>query len=78
VRVIVAAQTDVVPSVSGFGTVQPGKTWKAVVQAAGEIEYVHPDLKRGRNPVWRHRDHPDFAARLRTVDCARQGQYRPG
>jgi multidrug efflux system membrane fusion protein len=47
VRVIVAAQTDVVPSVSGFGTVQPGKTWKAVVQAAGEIEYVHPDLKRG-------------------------------
>lgn len=47
VRVIEAALTDLVPSVSGFGTVQPGKTWKAVVQAAGEIEYVHPDLKRG-------------------------------
>ncbi len=47
VRVIEVAPVDVVPMVSGYGTVQPGKTWKAVVQAAGEIEYVHPDLKRG-------------------------------
>ena len=47
VRIIEVAPVDVVPMVSGYGTVQPGKTWKAVVQAAGEIEYVHPDLKRG-------------------------------
>ena len=47
VRIIEAVARDLVPTVSGFGTVQPGKTWKAVVQAAGEIEYVHPDLKRG-------------------------------
>jgi len=47
VRIIEVAPVDLVPMVSGYGTVQPGKTWKAVVQAAGEIEFVHPDLKRG-------------------------------
>lgn len=47
VRIIEAVTSDVIPMVSGYGTVQPGKTWKAVVQAAGEIEYVHPGLKRG-------------------------------
>ena len=47
VRIIEVAPVKVVPTVSGYGTVQPGKTWRAVVQAAGEIEYVHPDLKRG-------------------------------
>ena len=47
VRVIIATPSDIVPSVTGFGSVQPGKTWKAVVQAAGEIEFVHPELQRG-------------------------------
>lgn len=47
VRVIEVTPVDVIPMVSGFGTVQPGKTWKALVQAAGEVEYVHPNLKRG-------------------------------
>jgi multidrug efflux pump subunit AcrA (membrane-fusion protein) len=47
VRIIQAAATDIVPTVKGYGTVQPAKTWKAIVQAAGEIEYVHPELRRG-------------------------------
>ncbi|QDY98929.1 efflux RND transporter periplasmic adaptor subunit [Nitratireductor mangrovi] len=48
VRTIVAGEIDLVPRVTGFGTVNPGKTWKAVVQVPGEVTYVHPDLKRGR------------------------------
>lgn len=48
VRTIVASRVDLVPRVTGFGTVSPGKTWKAMVQVAGEITYLHPDLKRGR------------------------------
>lgn len=47
VRVIQAQRTDMTPAVSGFGTVQPAKTWQAVVQAAGEVEYKHPRLMRG-------------------------------
>jgi multidrug efflux pump subunit AcrA (membrane-fusion protein) len=47
VRIIQAQRIDVVPTVSGFGTVQPAKTWQAVVQAAGEVDYKHPGLKRG-------------------------------
>lgn len=47
VRVIQAQRIDLVPTVSGFGTVQPAKTWQAVVQAAGEVDYMHPGLKRG-------------------------------
>lgn len=47
VRIIEAQPIDLVPTVSGFGTVQPAKTWQAVVQAAGEVEYMHPGLKRG-------------------------------
>ena len=48
VRTIIVSKTDFVPRITGFGTVNPGKTWKAVVQVAGEITYVHPNLKRGR------------------------------
>lgn len=47
VRIIQAQRTDLVPTVSGFGTVEPGKTWQAVVQAAGEVDFMHPGLKRG-------------------------------
>ena len=47
VRVIEAQPIDLVPTVSGFGTVQPAKTWQAVVQAGGEVEYKNPNLKRG-------------------------------
>lgn len=47
VRFIEVQPIDLIPRVSGFGTVSPAKTWKAVVQAAGEIEFVHPDLRRG-------------------------------
>lgn len=32
VRTIVASRVDLVPRVTGFGTVSPGKTWKAMVQ----------------------------------------------
>ncbi len=47
VRIIEAVRADLIPAVSGFGTVQPAKTWQAVVQAAGEVEYKHPRLMRG-------------------------------
>jgi len=47
VRVIVARESEIVPRVSGFGSVEPGRTWKAVAQASGEIAYVNPQLKRG-------------------------------
>ncbi|MEO1161426.1 MAG: efflux RND transporter periplasmic adaptor subunit, partial [Pseudomonadota bacterium] len=47
VRIIEAVRADLIPTVSGFGTVQPAKTWQAVVQAAGEVEYKHPRLMRG-------------------------------
>lgn len=47
VRIIQAAAGDLIPMVSGFGTVQPAKTWQAVVQAAGQVEYMNPRLRRG-------------------------------
>jgi RND family efflux transporter MFP subunit len=46
-RVITAQPVSVVPRVTGFGTVYPGTVWNAVAQVSGEVEYVHPGLKRG-------------------------------
>lgn len=47
VRVIEAAETDIVPRVIGYGTVSPSRVWHAVAQVAGKIEYIHPDFKKG-------------------------------
>ena len=47
VRVVVAQKVAVVPQVSGFGSVVPGKEWVAITQVSGEITKVHKGLKKG-------------------------------
>ena len=47
VRVITAELVRLVPRVTGFGSVYPGTVWSAIAQVAGEVVYVHPDLKKG-------------------------------
>lgn len=47
VRVITAAPVRLVPRVSGFGSVYPGTVWSAIAQVAGEVIYLHPELKKG-------------------------------
>ncbi len=47
VRVITADQIELVPRVTGFGSVYPGSVWSAIAQVAGEVVYVHPGLKKG-------------------------------
>lgn len=47
VRVITVQPQDVVPRISGYGSVKPGRVWNAVAQVSGKVIYVHPDLKRG-------------------------------
>jgi hypothetical protein len=47
VRVITARALDLVPRVTGFGTVSPAKVWSAIAQVSGQVVYVHPKLKRG-------------------------------
>ncbi len=47
VRVIAAEPVELVPRVTGFGSVYPGTVWSAIAQVAGEAEFVHPDLKKG-------------------------------
>lgn len=39
--------TDVVPWVTGYGEVQPSKTWKAVAQVASKVSWKSPKLKGG-------------------------------
>lgn len=47
VRVITLKQQEFVPRVSGFGPVQPARTWNAIAQVSGRIAYVHPALEQG-------------------------------
>jgi membrane fusion protein, multidrug efflux system len=47
VRVIEAEPIQLVPRVTGFGSVYPGTVWNAIAQVSGKIEYVHPDLENG-------------------------------
>lgn len=47
VRVITAEPVSLVPRVTGFGSIYPGTVWSAIAQVAGEVVYVHPDLKKG-------------------------------
>ncbi len=46
-RVIAAPQMDVVPRVIGYGTVEPGQTWKAVAEVQGRVAETNPNLKPG-------------------------------
>jgi RND family efflux transporter MFP subunit len=47
VRVITAEPITLVPRITGFGSVYPDTVWNAIAQVAGEVVYVHPDLKKG-------------------------------
>lgn len=47
VRVITVEPVTLVPRVTGFGSVYPGTVWSAIAQVAGEVAYVHADLKKG-------------------------------
>jgi multidrug efflux pump subunit AcrA (membrane-fusion protein) len=47
VRVITVEPVTLVPRVTGFGSIYPGTVWSAIAQVAGEVVYVHPDLKKG-------------------------------
>jgi membrane fusion protein, multidrug efflux system len=48
VRVMEAMPLDFVPRATGYGTVQPSRTWEAVAQVGGQIVHRHPELERGR------------------------------
>ncbi|MBT6094381.1 MAG: hypothetical protein HOH04_05830 [Rhodospirillaceae bacterium] len=47
VRVVEVRETSVVPRITGFGAVTPGKKWSAASQVSGEVEFVHPGLQKG-------------------------------
>lgn len=47
VRVIVAAERSVSPMVIGFGLASPARTYEAIAQVGGTVEYVNPDLEKG-------------------------------
>ncbi|MDP6342788.1 MAG: efflux RND transporter periplasmic adaptor subunit [Alphaproteobacteria bacterium] len=47
VRLITAAEVDVVPKVLGYGTVRADRVWSAVARVSGEVAYVHPNFKNG-------------------------------
>lgn len=48
VRTITLSNVAVVPRVIGYGTVKPARTWEAVAEVAGQVEWVSDDLKNGR------------------------------
>ncbi len=47
VRSIRVQQTNVVPTVVGYGVVRPAKTWNGISQVGGKIVYVNPDFQKG-------------------------------
>ena len=47
VRVINTPSMDVIPTVRGYGTVRPSRTWEAVAQVKGKIIEKHPALQKG-------------------------------
>ncbi len=47
VRVIVARRLPVSPTVIGFGLASPARTYEAIAQVGGTVEYVNPGLARG-------------------------------
>ncbi len=47
VRIVPLEPVSFVPSVVGFGSVEPIRTWEAVAQVPGRIEFVHAGLRVG-------------------------------
>lgn len=48
VRTIKVTPLVVVPRATGYGTVAPGRTWEAVAEVAGQVEWVSDELKNGQ------------------------------
>lgn len=48
VRVITAQTTEITPSAVGFGLVTPARTFAAIAEVSGTVEYLHPDLRDGQ------------------------------
>lgn len=47
VRVITTKSHSFVPRTTGFGTVQPSRTWDAIAQVSGRVTKVNPEFERG-------------------------------
>ena len=47
VRVVTVAPGPFVPRVSGFGVVEPARSWAASTQIAGRVAWLSPDFVRG-------------------------------
>lgn len=47
VRVITARIQAVTPSITGFGLIHPARTFEAIAQVGGTVEYVNPALQKG-------------------------------
>lgn len=47
VRVVAAQIHPVSPSVTGFGLVSPARSFEAIAQVAGRVEYLNPELSKG-------------------------------
>lgn len=48
VRVVTMAPVEVVPRISGFGTVEPAREWKAIARIEGEVIETAPNLANGQ------------------------------
>ncbi len=48
VRVITAERQAIVPTIVGFGLVSPARTFEAIAEVGGTIEYVNPGLRDGQ------------------------------
>lgn len=48
VRIIEAANYPVTAKALGFGTTEPGRTWDAVAEVAGQVVWLSDDLKSGK------------------------------
>jgi multidrug efflux pump subunit AcrA (membrane-fusion protein) len=48
VRVITAQTMEITPSAVGFGLVSPARTFAAIAEVSGTVEYLHPDLRYGQ------------------------------
>ncbi len=47
VRVIIAQTHAVPPRLVGFGLVRPSRTFEAIAQVSGTVEYINPTLQKG-------------------------------
>ena len=47
VRVITVSTIDVIPRVIGYGRIAPGRTWEAVAEVAGQVQWIADKLRDG-------------------------------